>query len=80
MGKQGRSRSAGTFTDVPADLDLHCLLFYLLGYGISDQKANSADLDQVAWMFWLIWIYTVRTRYKGLYITGTGAEVVLIVR
>jgi hypothetical protein len=36
---------------------------------ISDQKATSENLDQTAWMCWLIWIYTGCTRVKMIYIS-----------
>jgi hypothetical protein len=31
-----------------------------------NQKANSLDPDQTAWIFQLIWIYTVRPCNKGV--------------
>jgi hypothetical protein len=31
-------------------------------------KANTADLDQMAWMCQLIWIYTVCPHCKGVYV------------
>jgi hypothetical protein len=29
-------------------------------------NANSVDPDQMAWICWLIWIYTVRPSHKGV--------------
>jgi hypothetical protein len=51
MGKQCRSRSAGT--SMPSDQDLHCFLG-----GFSDQEATSLDPDEMAQMCKLIWICT----------------------
>jgi hypothetical protein len=43
---------------MPSDQDLH---FLLLGQKKhNESKANSEDPDQMAWMCWLTWIYTVR--------------------
>jgi hypothetical protein len=39
----------------------------LVRNNLMNQKANSLDLDQTKYMFQLIWIYTVRSRYKTLW-------------
>jgi hypothetical protein len=55
MYEKCRSRPAST--SLPSDLDLHCSLFgkkYPMNL-----NNNSVDPDQAAWIWQLIWIYTV---------------------
>jgi hypothetical protein len=49
---------------------------FVVRNNLINQKANSADPDQMAWMCWLIWIYTVHPCYKGIAVPSASALVV----